>query len=307
MNNFIYKKGNDGFIITGLKNTSLKKLVIPEGVVRIEKDALSETNIESVWFPKSIKSIGDYAFGLCESLITVVFDDDCDLEEIEEYAFANCFNLKNINFPSSLISIGYNAFYSCASLKKVTIPTSVVKMGANVFEDCSELEQIVLQHSSVPTSFHIYWNSDQTDVILNGKTSGFSSKPVVEKKTDIVIKPYSKSNLATKKSTTTSSPSVSSKPIEKETIKPKSNLDDFIIGENYKWETGIKIAGLKDPSKPIGTLYIPEEVTSIADNAFFQNQTIRKVVGHPNFKYIGSRAFAFCSEITEVELDRKLE
>ena len=45
------------------------------------------------------------------------------VEEIEEYVFKGCTHLREVGFPNSLKSIGYNAFIE-TMLKSVKVPTN---------------------------------------------------------------------------------------------------------------------------------------------------------------------------------------
>ena len=60
-------------------------VVIPDGVTSISEEAFKETDITEVEIPEGVQVIGEYAFAYCDSL-------------------------KNVKFPSTLISIGYGAF-----------------------------------------------------------------------------------------------------------------------------------------------------------------------------------------------------
>ena len=68
-------------------------------------------NVKSYVIPPSATSIGDYAFGYCDSLSEIVI-------------------------PSSVTSIGHHAFYSCCSLSNIVIPSSVTSIGDLAFYDC---------------------------------------------------------------------------------------------------------------------------------------------------------------------------
>lgn len=72
------------------------------------------TNLESVTFPWTIKSIGDYAFYKCTGL-TGVLQLNEGLESIGSYAFAYC-TMTGAIFPYSVTSIGDGPFAYCTSL-----------------------------------------------------------------------------------------------------------------------------------------------------------------------------------------------
>ncbi len=120
---------------------------------------------DRVTTPITIKEIGRFAFGKCQSIrhititggITVIEDDafiDCtNLEEINlpeslefigGYAFADCYKLKNINIPDCVKFIGMGAFGLCKSLETISIPNSIEKILSSSFESCYSLRSIRL-------------------------------------------------------------------------------------------------------------------------------------------------------------------
>lgn len=67
--------------------------------------------------PESVISIGDFAFQLCSSLVSVAI-------------------------PDSVISIGDGTFQLCNSLVSITIPDSVTSIGEGIFFECDSLTDI---------------------------------------------------------------------------------------------------------------------------------------------------------------------
>ena len=84
------------------------------------KEAKNEKEVgdnKYIHVPKSVTSIGDYAFDSCNSLTS-------------------------ITIPNSVTSIDYWAFKNCNSLTSITIPNSVKSRINNIFRDVylSEIE-----------------------------------------------------------------------------------------------------------------------------------------------------------------------
>jgi len=73
----------------------------------------TETTYE---IPYGVTSIGDYAFGCCESLESITIPDG--VTSIGEGAF-ECCSLESITIPNSVTSIGSHAFYQCDNLTDV--------------------------------------------------------------------------------------------------------------------------------------------------------------------------------------------
>lgn len=65
------------------------------------------------------------------------------VEEIGNFAFCDCWDLKKVVIPMSVKSIGCDAFVSCWRLKKVIIPESVDRIGDAAFYGCEDAEVII--------------------------------------------------------------------------------------------------------------------------------------------------------------------
>ena len=101
--------------------------------------------LKKVTIPKSITTIGRYAFFYCKSLEEVIIPNS--VKEIGESAFGDCTNLKEITIPNSIKTLEYNLFNGCTNLVKVTIPNSVTSCIASIFKDCTSLREIELPDS----------------------------------------------------------------------------------------------------------------------------------------------------------------
>lgn len=84
-----------------------------------------------VVIPSDVTSIGESAFELCDSLISVDIPDS--VTSIGELAFADCINLTSVTISGSVTSIGNFAFLGCNSLTNVTILNGNVEIGEEVF------------------------------------------------------------------------------------------------------------------------------------------------------------------------------
>ena len=155
----LYTKNN--IISENLFNglTSIEKIIIPENITAIEKQALSQTQISSITIPNSVISIGDYAFWHCLTLTSITIPNNvtsigrgafsgCSalttisipdgISKIEESMFSGCENLEFVSLPNSITSIGNGAFSGCKKLD-ITIPENTISIGAGAFEDCALL------------------------------------------------------------------------------------------------------------------------------------------------------------------------
>lgn len=61
------------------------------------------------------------------------------LRTISNYAFAYMKQLRQINIPFGVTSIGNNAFYGCNKLENISLPSSVISLGTQIFAECKAL------------------------------------------------------------------------------------------------------------------------------------------------------------------------
>ena len=122
----------DGKSITGVKDKSIKSVVIQKGVTSIGAGAfLGCSNLTSIMIPDSVTSIGGCAFIGCSNLTSITIPDS--VTSIGYGAFSFCSNLTSITIPDSVTSIGDRAFWGCSSLTSITIPDSVTGIGKDAF------------------------------------------------------------------------------------------------------------------------------------------------------------------------------
>ena len=101
--------------------------------------------IQQVILPKGLKSIGDYAFGCCEALVSI--DIPNGVSRIGIYAFYCCSSLKSVTLPKGIKRINDLTFSGCSSLTDISIPTGVTYIATEAFVYCSNLKSVVLPKS----------------------------------------------------------------------------------------------------------------------------------------------------------------
>ena len=127
-------------------NSSVKKVVIEEGVTNIGNWAFSEcSSLTSITIPDSVTNIGAAAFDSCGSLTSITIPGS--VTSIGTVAFYNCSGLTSITIPDSVTNIGAAAFDSCTSLTSITIPDSVTSIESYAFCNCSNLTSITIPDS----------------------------------------------------------------------------------------------------------------------------------------------------------------
>ena len=137
-----------------LGDEEIKDLVIPNGVTCIERLAFwGCSGLTSVTIPSSVTSIGSSAFYECSGLTAVHISDIgawCKISFVQSsnplrlarHLFLNGEEVKDLEIPNSVTSIGGDAFSGCSGLTSVTIGNSVTSIGNGAFYNCSGLTSV---------------------------------------------------------------------------------------------------------------------------------------------------------------------
>ena len=155
-----------------LKDT-ITAIIVPDGITNIKDNAFAFCyNLESITIPRSVKYIGEEAFGFCPLKAIIIekgnpiYDsrDNCNAI-IETRSNKLVLGCSNTIIPDSVISIGDYAFNGCSDLESITIPTSVKYIGEEAFCFCS------LQVITVKKGNPIYDSRDNCNAIIETRSN----------------------------------------------------------------------------------------------------------------------------------------
>ena len=116
----------------------MKKVLstVTEDRADVPDSAYEKSDVESVVFGGNVKTIGKSAFGGCEKLKEISFNEG--LLKIDDWAFSGCFNVKDLSLPKGLVAIGSFAFCGLRQIRSVVVP-SVLFLGEGAFTGCEKL------------------------------------------------------------------------------------------------------------------------------------------------------------------------
>ena len=149
-------------------NTTIKSVVIPEGVEEIQKFAFYNClGLEKVELPSSMKIIREYAFCGDEDLQSINLSR---IETIGREAFRDCVNLTlNEKDLTKAYALGAKAFEGCEKLTSLDL-TALRNAGQEIFKNCINLESVILNEST-KLSYGMFVGSGLKEVDIYEKVS----------------------------------------------------------------------------------------------------------------------------------------
>ncbi|MFJ1435880.1 leucine-rich repeat domain-containing protein [Capnocytophaga canimorsus] len=277
------------------------KVVIPNGVVRIDYDAFNGCNrLTTIIIPNTVNSIGPYAFyrtgltsvklpknirvieeGLfreCEKLISVSLPEG--VINIMDNAFQSCNNLRVINLPQSIVSIGKSAFENCSSLGAILIPTGMLTIQDKAFKGCSSLRSMSIPSSVKNIGSNAFENCSSLSIVT--LSSG------VENIGNAVFMNCTSLTSITLPSTIDI--------ISESMFRGCNSLAGISIPDNIRRIENQAFYGCRS----LVSVTIPNGVTSIEYSAFSSCSSLMSITFSNSVTSIGSSAFASCSSLTSV-------
>lgn len=230
--------------------------------------------LEDISIPDSVTSIEYDAFSRCISLKDINIPDS--VTEIRNEAFSGCTSLSSINIPDSVMYIRDNAFSKCTSLSNIKIPDSVTEIESETFSGCTSLSGIEIPDSVTQIGENAFYGCTSLEeitipdsVIKIGENAFYTTK-VIENQDGVEY------------------------------------VGKWVVGS----DKDITSAEIKDGTKGIAcsaflsrnslaTISIPDSVTNIGENAFYETQLMENQDG---INYVGKWAVGYDEDITSAEI-----
>ena len=249
--------------------TGLTSVTIPNSVTTIGGYAFYEcTGLTSVTIGNSVTTIGKNAFYCCTGLTSVTIGNS--VTTIGESAFSSCTGLTSVTIPNSVTTIGEWAFSYCISLTSVTIPNSVTSIGTGVFSNCTGLTSVIIPNSVTTIGVNaFYYCSGLTSITIPNSVTNIAYQAVF----------LGCSNL--------------------ESIEVESGNAVYDSRDNcnaiIETSSNTLILGCKNT-------VIPNSVTSIREQAFYECAGLTSVTIGNSVTSIGEGAFYGCTGLSSVTI-----
>ena len=267
--------------------TGLTSISIPVGVIEIESTAfLNATSLESVVIPNSVTRIGDSAF--------------------------EGTSLRSLNIPNSITSIGSSAFQGLDNLTTLNIPRSLESLGNFAFRDTTLLNSVTFQDESsleaIPTGLFYDSKSLESITIVSGVSSigdyaffgaesltavrFLGTPPLLGTQAFLGVNPQAKalvnrSQFESFTAESQSNPNWSDLEIEIYYF-PSEDLSCLT-------ESGSSVVSGVDC---VGSITIPNNISSIGDNAFLRAESLTSITLPSGVTAIGASAFESATSLS---------
>jgi len=302
--------------------SGLTSITIPNSVTSIGNSVFSHCSyLTSVFIPNSVTSIGNSAFSHCSYLTSITIPNS--VTSIGNSAFDGCSDLTSVFIPISVTSIGDDAFSGCKSLKKsaypntisnpfnygirirydpvkaiiedgwiygpnkssilfaplslkgeFVIPNSVTEIGYGAFSGCSDLTSITIPNSVTSIGDGAFSGcSDLTSVTIPNSVTSIGDG-AFDGCSDLTSLEYNATNC-----TSCGSNYLPAFPPTITTLK---------IGDNVAIIPAHFLAGVSS----IYNLILPNSVTTIGEEAFFNCTHLKSVIIGAAVNNIGRQAFS---------------
>lgn len=289
--------------------TGLTEITIPGSVTKMSAAYIFSgcTGLQSVIIEEGVTYLGPWLFGSCSGITSVTLPST--LTTIENDVFDGCSSLAEIQLPEGLTTIGAQAFARCSALEKIHIPDSVTTLGGEAFYNCTSLSEV---------NYPIGWSSAVT-------VSPFVGCPLLTKMevpegvTAIPEMAFYKfkelQEITLPDSLTT---------IGRYSFGSCTGLTSIVIPKNvtnvgyyaFSGCTGLRHLTLQEGVAQIsswafshcglGSLSIPDSVTTIQNDAFFDCTNLSEVRTGAGLKTIEAQTFYGCTNLKRVILDDAL-
>ncbi len=258
---------------------ALSSINIPSSVTNIAGSAFGYCSaLTEIIIPRGVTRIGNSTFTNCDNLATVTLPNT--VTEIAESAFFACKSLRYLSIPSNVRKIGKNAFWACHSLPSVTIPEAMTEIEEGTFGQCRALTEVEIPEgvTTIGTeAFKDCWELTTVKIPESVTSIGYQAFYHCDK-----IKSVS----CTKK--------------WQDVIRASIGLNGYSVSFTTITTTfDIKNGTLKDYNGDAGEVVIPEGVTKIGTEAFW-DRGVTAITIPKSVTEIDYRAFAGCEKLERI-------
>ena len=223
----------------------------------------------------TVTSIGSNAFKECTLLSSITIPQS--VTSIGEWAFALCTSLTSITLPKGITSIGQGAIGGCTALTSITLPEGLTTIDYGTFWGCTSLSSVTLPKGLTRIGNYAF-----------KECTSLSSITLPEGLTNVPHYAAFEGCSALKSINV-----VSDNPTF-------SSIDGILFSKD-----GTSLIYFPE-GRPETSYIVPDHVTDIHDNAFYNNPTLSYITIPEGVTSIGYSAFWKCTLLSSVTLPESL-
>ncbi len=141
-----------GIEIDAFNNVEIEEIVMPSGLEKIQKSTFAHaTSLKKVVLNEGLKSIGKDAFFGCRELLEINIPST--VTDIGNAAFCSCEKLSKLTLNEGLQTMGYTVFGGCP-IEVILVPSTVKSIGSQCFSNNDVLKE--LRFLCVDAELHKY-------------------------------------------------------------------------------------------------------------------------------------------------------
>lgn len=239
---------------------------------------------ETVNIPESVTTIEEMAFFQAKNIKNINLPDK--LEVIKFMAFTQCINMESVTIPDNVKVIENSTFHSCYNLKKIVLPKDLSIIEKQAFCSCINLESI-----NIP---------ENVTTIEEKAFSDCESLENINLPNSIEYIGMSAFNNCTKLANIKLPANI--KTVEASTFHKCENLKSIEFNESL---LKIEKSAFRDCIS-IENIVCPINLTSIANNAFFNCKKLKSVELQNGIEVIETEAFFGCINLESINLPNTL-
>ena len=258
------------------------------------------------------KTLLSFATGGLGENSTYVIPDDVRKIGIDAFDGAT---VGHVVLPTTLNALQDQAFINCSNLKDIAVPGNITWFGSRVFKNCVSLKTVYLNYTSVPT-IHSHFGDDghmfdntASDLVIYVPSNLLATYKTAQYWSDYSSR-YKAEQLAYSIWYTTTDGAAANINIPSDSedlyahIEPNDNLNNPGVGVVSATDGVLPAvpANLFKDCSNLKTVYIPKNVTKIEENAFSGCVNLETVyLKNPSkLKTIGNSAFLNCFSIRTI-------
>lgn len=222
----------------------------------------------------------------------------------ESRAVVTSFNFglpKNLEIPEGIMGIGDNAFKDCTLIESVSIPGTVDRIGNDAFAGCKNLKKVVIKDGVNSICAGAFCNCTALESVAIGEGVERIELSVFyncENLTNITLPSTLKEILQFDLNASIKIPAI-------EKLNYNGTLAQWCaMNWNEVLVSKAKNITLGDGTdlRTLTTLSIPDSVTEIGVNAFYNCKSLTTVTIPNSVKTIGFQAFEGCTSLTDITI-----